>query len=394
MQAIVLAVDDAEWTHPLAPDAPVAMLPVGRDTAAEHAVRAASAGGADRVTLVDPNGVVTDAIPDGVDYEHALDLEGALAEGEDEIALLPASVLLDAPTVASLVQRAPSVAVAQSQTRPRYGVVDAEGGRVRGIRRPGEDGEANGETAESGDENQSESEDAEKPTDIDVLAFTGALSLPSDCRSEDPEFDALVAAGVDAGLGTVTAERWHDLERPWELLEANAQALASLDPQRDGRVHPDAVLSGGVVVEPEAVVESGVVIEGPALVSRGATVGPNAYLRGGTYLGPDAHVGHAVEVKNSVFLAGATVGHLSYVGDSLLGRDVNFGASTVVANLRHDDRPVRAAASDGRLSTGRRKFGVVAGEGAKTGIGTNLNAGVTLGPGARTTPGETVLRDK
>jgi bifunctional UDP-N-acetylglucosamine pyrophosphorylase/glucosamine-1-phosphate N-acetyltransferase len=388
MQAIVLAVDDTQWTHPLAPEMPTAMLPVGRDTAAEHAVRAASAGGADRVTLVDSDGVVTDAIPDDVDYEHALNLEGALAAADDAVALLPASVLLDAPTVASLVQRAPAVAVAQSETEPRYGVVDIESGRVLGIRDTGE--------AQRTDDDSSESTDTgeDSSTPDDTRAFTGAVSLPASCRDAGPEYDALVEAGVDAGLSTVTAERWHDLERPWELLDANAHALEALDPQQEGQVHPDAEVHGGVVVEPEAVVKSGVVIEGPALVSRGATVGPNAYLRGATYLGPDAHVGHAVEVKNSVFLSGATVGHLSYVGDSLLGRDVNFGANTVVANLRHDDRSVRAAASDGRLSTGRRKFGVVAGERAKTGIGTNLNAGVTLGPGAHTPPGETVLRDQ
>ncbi|WP_232688808.1 glucose-1-phosphate thymidylyltransferase [Halobacterium zhouii] len=381
MQAIVLAVDDTEWTHPLAPNGPTSMLPVGRSTAAEHAVRSADAGGADRITLVDPDGVVTDAVPDDVDYEHSITLEDALAAGDDEFVLLPASVLLDAPAVASLVQRAPSMAVARSETRPRFGAVDADGSRVQHVRRLGEEHEAN------------DSSDGDR-TDGGVLAFTGAVSLPAACRDEDATFDALVAAGVEAGLGTVTAERWHDLERPWELLEANAHALEALDSERDGRIHPDATLSGGVVVEPEAVVESGVVVEGPALISRGATVGPNAYIRGATYLGPDAHVGHAVEVKNSVFLAGATVGHLSYVGDSVLGRDVNFGANTVVANLRHDDQSVRAAASDGRLSTGRRKFGVVVGENAKTGIGTNLNAGVTLGAGAHTTPGETVVRDR
>ncbi|MCP5996020.1 hypothetical protein NL385_28180, partial [Klebsiella pneumoniae] len=81
-------------------------------------------------------------------------------------------------------------------------------------------------------------------------------------------------------------------------------------------------------------------------------------------------------------------------GDSVLGRDVNFGAGTNVANLRHDDEPVRFRVKGESISTGRRKFGVVCGDGAKTGINTALNAGVSLAADARTTPGETVLRDR
>jgi len=61
-------------------------------------------------------------------------------------------------------------------------------------------------------------------------------------------------------------------------------------------------------------------------------------------------------------------GHLSYVGHSVLGRGVNFGAGTYVANLRHDK--------------------------AKTGINTSLNVGVRLGVEEMTSPGETLIRDR
>ncbi len=93
-------------------------------------------------------------------------------------------------------------------------------------------------------------------------------------------------------------------------------------------------------------------------------------------------------------MAGATVPHHAYVGDSVLGRDVNLGAGTKVANLRHDDEAVHLTVKGERVSTGRRKFGVVLGDGAKTGIETSLNAGVTLSSGATTEPGETVTRDR
>jgi bifunctional UDP-N-acetylglucosamine pyrophosphorylase/glucosamine-1-phosphate N-acetyltransferase len=130
------------------------------------------------------------------------------------------------------------------------------------------------------------------------------------------------------------------------------------------------------------------------LLREGSRVGPNAYLRGATLLGEDVHVGHAVEVKNSVVMTGTNGPHLSYVGDSVPGPDVNFGAGTTVANLRHDDEAIDLTVRGDRISTGRRKFGVVVGAGARTGIQTSFDAGVTLSTEARTDPGDVVTRDR
>jgi bifunctional UDP-N-acetylglucosamine pyrophosphorylase/glucosamine-1-phosphate N-acetyltransferase len=93
-------------------------------------------------------------------------------------------------------------------------------------------------------------------------------------------------------------------------------------------------------------------------------------------------------------MSGTAVPHLSYVGDSLLGPDVNLGAGTQVANLRHDGESVRQTVKGERVSTGRRKYGVVAGPGAKTGVNTSLDPGVVLSAGATTRPGERVDRDR
>ncbi|MFW6000698.1 MAG: bifunctional sugar-1-phosphate nucleotidylyltransferase/acetyltransferase, partial [Halorubrum sp.] len=191
---------------------------------------------------------------------------------------------------------------------------------------------------------------------------------------------------------------WLDVGRPWELLAANELALAALDDDDEsavsGTVEEDVHLHGPVVVEEGARVRSGAYVEGPALIREGADVGPNAYVRGSTVVGPDAHVGHSVEVKNSVLMADASVGHLSYVGDSVLGRAVNFGAGTNVANLRHDGENVRQTVKGDRVDTGRRKLGAIVGDEAKTGINTALNAGVKLGAGETTAPGESLTRDR
>jgi bifunctional UDP-N-acetylglucosamine pyrophosphorylase/glucosamine-1-phosphate N-acetyltransferase len=88
-----------------------------------------------------------------------------------------------------------------------------------------------------------------------------------------------------------------------------------------------------------------------------------------------------------------SVGHLSYIGDSVIGRKVNFGAGTITANLRHDDQPVRVTVKGKRVSSGRRKLGAIIGDGAKTGIGTLLAPGVVLHQDARTGIGVVVERD-
>lgn len=187
---------------------------------------------------------------------------------------------------------------------------------------------------------------------------------------------------------------WLDIGRPWELLEATEHVLDDLQRDIRGEIEPNATINGPVVVEPEARIRDGAYIEGPAIIQRGADIGPNAYIRGSTVIGPGVRVGNAVEIKNSILMADTAVGHLSYVGDSILGHDVNFGAGTKIANLRHDDANVRVQVKGDMVDTGRRKFGVIIGHHTKTGINTSLNAGVTLGTNARTTLGEAVTRDK
>lgn len=161
--------------------------------------------------------------------------------------------------------------------------------------------------------------------------------------------------------------------RPWELLAASEWHLSTLDGgvAADATVATGPTLRGTVRVASGARVEPGVVIEGPTLVGEDAHVGPNAYVRGATRLGPDSRVGHAVELKDSVLMRGVTVVYHSYVGDSVVGADVNLGAGTTVANLRNDGNTVSMQVSGERVDTGRHEMGAVLGDEVKTGIDTS-----------------------
>lgn len=179
-------------------------------------------------------------------------------------------------------------------------------------------------------------------------------------------------------------------ERPWELLGAALdEALAALPSGRiESALGPDVHLAGDrIVVERGVCVGPGAVIEGPAFVGEGAEIRPGAYLRGGVWLAPGALVGASTEVKRAVLLEGARAPHLAYVGDSVLGRDVNLGAGTILSNFRHDGGEVVVPHGEERLATGRRKLGALLGDGVRTGCNCVLHPGCIVGARTALYPG-------
>ncbi|MFC1678050.1 DapH/DapD/GlmU-related protein, partial [Planctomycetota bacterium] len=83
----------------------------------------------------------------------------------------------------------------------------------------------------------------------------------------------------------------------------------------------------------DTVIEPFTYIHGEVEIGQGCRVGPFAYLRSGTVLKDDVVLGVFTEVKNSSFDSGARVRHLSYIGDTSAGKNVNIGAGTITANF-------------------------------------------------------------
>ena len=165
----------------------------------------------------------------------------------------------------------------------------------------------------------------------------------------------------------------------------------------DVRIEADAVLLPGTHLEGTTSVGAGAVI-GPdtrlvdttveagatvtysvrlgASVGPEATVGPFTYLRPGTRLERDAKAGAFVEMKNSTVGEGSKVPHLSYIGDTTIGRDANVGAATVTVNY-----------------DGFRKHRTVIGDRARVGSDSMLVAPVTIGADAYTGAGSVITKD-
>jgi bifunctional UDP-N-acetylglucosamine pyrophosphorylase/glucosamine-1-phosphate N-acetyltransferase len=87
------------------------------------------------------------------------------------------------------------------------------------------------------------------------------------------------------------------------------------------------------------------------------------------------------------------IGHLSYVGDSVLGEKCNLGAGTITANYRLDSGTIKMMIKDKVVDSGRRKLGAILGDGVKTGINALLMPGVKVGNNCWVGPNVMLQRD-
>lgn len=186
------------------------------------------------------------------------------------------------------------------------------------------------------------------------------------------------AAVMDAGATVADPARF-DLRGE---LTVGADVFIDVNCVFEGRVS----LADGVRIGPNCVIRDCAIgsrteVQGfchldGATIGANARIGPFARLRPTTTLADEVHIGNFVEVKNSQLADGSKANHLAYVGDATVGRNVNIGAGTIVANY-----------------DGANKHHTVIGDDAHTGSNSVLVAPITVGAGATVGAGSTVTRE-
>lgn len=189
------------------------------------------------------------------------------------------------------------------------------------------------------------------------------------------------------------SSEWMDIGRPWDLLEANQWVLSRANHKVHGLVEDGAHLIGPVSIAETARIRAGAYIEGPAFIDEESDVGPNCYIRPYTSVGRKVRVGNACEIKGTILMDNVHVGHLSYLGDSIIGEGCNLGAGTITANYRFDESSVRMLIKDKIVDSGRKKLGVIMGDNVKTGINALFMPGVKIGQNSWIGPDVLVKRD-
>jgi len=136
-----------------------------------------------------------------------------------------------------------------------------------------------------------------------------------------------------------------------------------------------------ITIEENAIVEPGAYIEGPCYIGKNSIVRHGAYIRGCVLTGEGCLIGHATEVKNSILFDRAKAAHFAYIGDSVLGNDVNLGAGVKCANYRLDKKKINIFFENQVIPTNLKKLGAIIGSGAQIGCNVVTNPATFIGPG-------------
>jgi bifunctional UDP-N-acetylglucosamine pyrophosphorylase/glucosamine-1-phosphate N-acetyltransferase len=155
------------------------------------------------------------------------------------------------------------------------------------------------------------------------------------------------------------------------FIDVNAVLIGKVRLAAAVRIGPNCVITDSEIGAGTEVFANCVIDN--AVVAENCRIGPFARLRPGTNLHHDVHIGNFVEVKNTEVGAGSKANHLTYLGDSRVGKDVNVGAGSITCNY-----------------DGANKWPTVIDDGASIGSGTMMIAPVRIGAGATVGAGSTI----
>ncbi len=373
--------------RPLTAKMPKVMLPVAGKPLLEQIISRVHGAGVDRFVLVVGYGAESvrsyfgDGSLLGVKIEYVRQAEqmgtghalmSAESQAEDRFLVINGDVLPDEASLREMVRGSTAVSAIKVEDPRRYGVFLLEGSIFKSVVEKSANPPSN--LANAG------------IYLLEKSIFEAMRSVPLSERGEYELTDGLNRLAHQEEIRVVPLKSWLEIGRPWDILAANEVLLPDIEPCVLGEVEPGAAVSGNVSIGRGTIVRSGAYIVGPVLIGEDCDIGPNCYIRPTTCIGDKVRIGNAVEVKNSAIMSGSKIGHLSYVGDSVIGENCNFGAGTICSNLRHDRGHIKSFIKGERVDSGRRKLGVIMGDNVMTGINTSIYPGTVIESGFRGLP--------
>ena len=232
-------------------------------------------------------------------------------------------------------------------------------------------------------------------TDIVAMAVQDGFTVGSETTLDEPSVEGVNSKQDLAGL-----ERVYQLRRATDLMQSGVtltdpfriDVRGELQVGRDVEIDIGCVFEGnvsladGVKIGAYCVIKDSSIGAGTIIapfthidqvsIATDCRIGPYARLRPGTTLSDDTHIGNFVELKNAQVDVGSKINHLSYVGDTTVGKQVNIGAGTITCNY-----------------DGANKFRTVIEDNAFIGSDSQLVAPVTIGAGATIAAGSTITKD-
>ena len=164
--------------------------------------------------------------------------------------------------------------------------------------------------------------------------------------------------------------------QPWQITDNLKEILHEMI----AHLGEDYKIQDGIAVHKTAIVEKGVVMKSPVIVNQNCYIGANAYFREGVYLDKAVKIGPGCEIKNSIVCAETTVAHFNYIGNSILGKYINFEAGSIAANHYNErtSKKISVVYNATIIETGTEKFGSLVGDNSKIGANAVLSPGTIL----------------
>ena len=276
------------------------------------------------------------------------------------------------------------IAAVETERPWDYGVLIEEGGLLKGIVEKPEPGTEPSNIINAGVYVLSD----------DIFNYLDKIGTSPRGEIELTDAITLMSKSEKVGIARIDRNKWLELGKLWDILDINRFFLEKVVSQKIfGVVESNVVIKGPALICEEAHVKSGTYIEGPVFIGKGSEIGPNSYIRPYTVIGEYVKIGASCEIKSSVIMNYTHIPHLSYVGDSVIGEHVNFGAGTITANLRFDDASVKVVLKGAKVSSGRRKLGAFIGDYVKTGVDVMFMPGVKVGAYSWISPGLVIYDD-
>lgn len=228
-------------------------------------------------------------------------------------------------------------------------------------------------------------EPGKEPSDLINLVvhyFKNPKDLIKNLKKAESEKDDLYEVAVDnmilegACIRAVPYEGyWQAIKYPWHIQEVFRHLFGTSETKisDSAQISDKAVIEGSVVIDDDVRVLDGAFIKGPCYIGKGTIVATNSLVREAN-IGAGCVIGFSTEVARS-YLGDNVWTHSNYIGDSVIGNDVSFGAGAVVGNLRLDEGIVLV----GGISTGTNKFGIITGDHIRVGVNSCFMPGVKIG---------------
>ena len=180
---------------------------------------------------------------------------------------------------------------------------------------------------------------------------------------------------------------WRSLKYPWHHLDMMNFFLNQIEGKnisKDAYISENASISGNVIIEEGAKIFDFSVISGPAYIGKNTIIGNHSLVRN-SHIGEDSCIGQGTEVARS-YLRNSVFTHQSYIGDSVIDSNVNFGAGCRTGNLRHDRKNIFVIVKNSPIDSGKNKLGIFCGSNVQFGINTSFFPGISIGNNSQLFP--------